>query len=74
MERHRIDAEFLRYRLHSCSQWFTDSKAVLAAIRAAGRAAVLEHKRAGNAIAVWHDGKSLVIPADQIELPDDPEF
>jgi hypothetical protein len=37
---------------------------------AAGRAirdAVLDHKRAGNPIAEWRDGKVVIVPPEQIE-------
>jgi hypothetical protein len=36
----------------------------------AGRAveeAVLDHKRAGNPIAEWRDGRVVLVPPDQIE-------
>lgn len=46
-----------------------------AAIRLAVRDAILDHKRTGDPIVVWRDGKVCWIPADEIvvpELPDSP--
>jgi hypothetical protein len=51
-------------------------KPVLDALRRAARSALLEHKRAGNPIASWEDGKVVIIPAEEIqveEMPDDSE-
>lgn len=41
---------------------------VVAALRRAARSALLEHKRAGNPIASWKDGKVVIIPAEEIEV------
>ena len=30
--------------------------------------AIADHKRSGNSIVVWRDGKAVKIPADQIEI------
>jgi len=38
------------------------------ALRRAVESAVLEHKRAGNSIAVWRDGKVVVVPAEDIVI------
>ena len=45
-----------------------DIEAVEAALAEAVREALLRHKRAGNAIAVWENGRVQWIPADQIDL------
>ncbi len=37
------------------------------AAQQAVRAALREHKRAGNPIAIWRDGKVVLIPPEQIE-------
>ncbi len=34
------------------------------------RQALLQHKRAGNPIAVWRDGKVVWIPAEEIPVDD----
>ena len=39
-----------------------------AALRRAVRDALLEHKRAGNPVASWKDGKVVIIPADEISV------
>jgi len=44
----------------------TVDKLVIAAQEAV-RAALREHKRAGNHVAVWKDGKVVLIPPEQIE-------
>ncbi len=38
------------------------------ALREAVRKALLQHKRNGNPIATWQDGKVVWIPADQIQV------
>lgn len=30
------------------------------------------HKRIGNPIAVWRDGKVVIVPPEEIEIPPDP--
>jgi hypothetical protein len=30
------------------------------------REALLDHKRAGNPVAVWRDGKVVIVPPDEI--------
>lgn len=37
------------------------------AAQQAVRAALREHKLAGNSIAVWRDGKVVLVPPEQIE-------
>ena len=41
-------------------------------VRRAVRNAVLEHKRAGRSIAVWRDGKVVIVPPEEIEVEDEP--
>lgn len=41
-------------------------RSVLAAQQAV-RAALREHKLAGNSIAIWRDGKVVLVPPEQIE-------
>lgn len=45
---------------------------VVAALRRASRNALLEHKRAGNPVASWRDGKVVIIPAEEIEVEETP--
>jgi hypothetical protein len=42
-----------------------------AALQAAVRDALIQHKRAGNPIAVWENDRVVWIPAEEIEIPDD---
>lgn len=38
------------------------------ACKLAVREALLMHKRANNPVAVWHDGKVILLPPDEIKL------
>jgi len=38
------------------------------ALKKAVADAIADHKRSGNSIVIWRDGKVIKIPADQIEL------
>ena len=49
-----------------------DDDLIAAALARATRDALRQHKAAGNPIAVWRDEKVVWIPADQIEIADDP--
>lgn len=40
----------------------------IAAAQEAVRAALREHKRAGNHVAVWQDGHVVLIPPEQIKV------
>jgi hypothetical protein len=37
------------------------------------RQALIEHKQAGNPIAVWKDGQVVIVPPEEIVIPDDPD-
>ena len=41
---------------------------LIIAAQEAVRAALREHKLAGNSIAVWRDGKVVLLPPEQIEV------
>ncbi|HLK59311.1 MAG TPA: hypothetical protein VKU00_22315 [Chthonomonadaceae bacterium] len=41
------------------------------AVRKAVREAVLDHKRAGNPVADWRDGKVVIVPPEEIDLPEE---
>ena len=45
---------------------FDDTREVTRRMGRAVREAVLEHKRAGNSIAVWRDGKVVIVPPEEI--------
>ena len=54
----------------SVSQIETDSKAIEAAIQAAVRDALLEHKRLGQPIVIADENDNVVwVPAEEIEIP-----
>ena len=48
-------------------------KAVEEVFRRAVRHALRMHKRAGNPIAVWRDGRVVIIPPEEILVDDEPE-
>jgi len=49
-----------------------EEEAVDAAVQRAVRHALLTHKRAGNPVASWEDGKVVIIPAEEIEVEETP--
>ena len=52
---------------------FTQAEEVLAILREAGRQARIMHKKLGNPIASWQDGKVVIIPPDEIVIDDNDE-
>ncbi len=48
---------------------FAGSEACEKAIRRAVREAIIRHKRLGESIAVWRDGRVVIIPPE--EIPED---
>lgn len=56
-EEHKIPKQFL-----------LDGEVIENILRRAVRHALLEHKRAGNTIAVWKDGRIVLIPAGEIHV------
>jgi hypothetical protein len=50
---------------------FREGSQIDAAIRKAARIAWLAHKREGVPIPVWQEGKTVWIPPEEIEIPDD---
>jgi hypothetical protein len=67
MHVHPYDAETLQ-------QMLAETDAVEAAVRESVREALLMHKRLGNPVATWHDGKVVLVPADQIPVSDSPSI
>lgn len=47
-----------------------DDTAVDRAMQLAVRDALREHKRKGEHIAIWQDGKVVIVPPDEIVVPD----
>ena len=52
---------------------FADGREIDAALAKAVREALLQHKRAGNPIAVWRDGQVVWIPPEEIEVDETPK-
>jgi hypothetical protein len=51
---------------------FLEGTRIDAAIRKASRIALLAHKREGIPLPIWKDGKTVWIPPEEIEIPDEP--
>ena len=50
---------------------FADGTEIDRALKKAVRLAVLEHKRAGNPIAIWQDGQVVWVPPEEIEVDEE---
>lgn len=50
---------------------FTTPGLVDAAMRKAAQQAVRRHRLLGESIAVWRDGKVVIVPAEEIEVPEE---
>ncbi|MFO0965457.1 MAG: hypothetical protein U0793_07705 [Gemmataceae bacterium] len=46
-----------------------DQEGIQSAMRAAVRDAVRTHKLLGHPIVIWRDGKVVVVPPEEIEVP-----
>ena len=60
----KVDSKNLKTLLIS------EKKSIDEAARKAVRHALLMHKRAGNPVASWKDGKVVMIPAEEIPVED----
>ncbi len=49
-----------------------EAEKVEAAVQAAVRDALIQHKQAGNPIAVWENNRVVWIEPEQIEIPEEP--
>lgn len=52
----------------------THGKEIEEILRRAVRHALWKHKRLGHSIAVWRDGKVVIVPPEEIPVEDDPQF
>lgn len=52
---------------------FADGKQLDAALAAAGREALIMHKRMGYPLPVWRDGQVVWIPPEEIVVNETPE-
>ena len=50
---------------------FLDGKRIDAAIRKGARQALLAHKREGLPVPMWKDGKTVWVPPEEIEIPEE---
>jgi hypothetical protein len=55
------------------AQRLAEAEAVEAAVQEAVLEALLEHKRAGNPVASWQDGKVIWVMPNDIPVEDTPE-
>lgn len=51
----------------------SEGETVDGAMRDAVRHALLTHKRAGNPVASWKDGRVVIIPAEEIQVEETPD-
>ncbi len=51
---------------------YRDGKEIEKIFQLAVREALIMHKRIGNPIATWRDGKVVIVPPEEIEIPPDP--
>ena len=59
-------------RINTDNPSFVDfGKDVVRALQRAVRQALLMHKRIGNPIAIWRDGRVVIIPPEEIVIPPD---
>jgi hypothetical protein len=45
---------------------FLDGRAIDEALKRAVREALIRHKKLGESVAVWQDGKAVVLPPEEI--------
>jgi hypothetical protein len=59
-------------KLHPPLDLRRDAKEIEKVFRLAVREALIMHKRIGNPVATWKDGKVVIVPPEEIEIPPDP--
>jgi hypothetical protein len=52
-------------------QLLADREAMTRGFQAAVQQALREHKEAGNSVAVWRDGRVVIVSAEEIVLPEE---
>ena len=57
-------------RKKSITDLFTEGTEIDRALSAAVQDALWRHKQLGNPVAVWRDGKVVLIPPEEIEVDD----
>ena len=58
-----------RAKVKDVGRLLAEGKLIARVMRTAVRAALLEHKRAGNPVATWRNGKVVWIPPEKIRVP-----
>ena len=53
------------------AEFLAEVEAVEAAVQQAVKEALLMHKRAGNPVVGWKDGRVVWVPAEQIDVEDE---
>jgi hypothetical protein len=61
-----------RKRSPQAARILAEAQKVEAAVQAAVRDALIQHKRAGNPIAVWENNQVVWIQPEEIEIPQEP--
>jgi len=51
---------------------YRDAEEIEKVFRLAVRETLIMHKRIGNPIATWRNGKVVIVPPEEIEIPPDP--
>jgi hypothetical protein len=54
-------------------QLFRSRTEIQRALRSAARDAAIEHKKLGLPLVIWRDGKTVLIPPDEIVIDPEPE-
>lgn len=55
-------------RRRSILEMMIDGKEIDAALQRAVREALIRHKKLGNPVAVWRDGKVVIVPPEEIPV------
>ena len=61
--------DFFKIDIHNTKDLLvTHAREIEQILRKAVREALLEHKRAGNPVAAWRDGKVVILQPDEIDI------
>jgi hypothetical protein len=52
---------------------FEEGTPIDRALERAARTAAIEHKREGQPLVIWRDGKVVLVPPEEIEISEEPE-
>jgi hypothetical protein len=68
--RRRLEGTVKRKRRLTIREIMDEGTLIDEALLKAARDALLLHKRAGLSVPVWRNGRTVLIPPEQIEIPD----